>query len=162
MKSHPHKFGPHFTLLSLPDGGVELGYTHHVISLGPDPDGTLFAKAWPILRRHGMAFRNQDYREVLARLRAGDLSITPGENYRPSIKSATRSLLTPLAPLNISLEILLPNGSSFVAMEAAKATFLEVSLKGRLPLLFDVTEPGCPFEQAIWAMEKKWPDRCRG
>jgi hypothetical protein len=90
------------------------------------------------------------------------LSITPGKNYRPSIKSATRFLLTPLASLNISLEILLPNGSSFVAMEAAKATFLEVSLKGRLPLLFDVTDPGCPFEQALWAMEKKWPDRCRG
>jgi hypothetical protein len=208
MKSHPHKFGPHFTIRPLPGGGVELGYTHHTINLGPlsgsssasiakrcdssarrarpqrssiatpaasgcdssglsarDPKGAIFTEAWPIFRRHGFAFRTEDYREVLARLRTGDLAITPSKNYRPSIKSATRSLLsplTPLAPLNISLELFLPNGSSFVAMETAKATYLEIGLRGHLPLLFDITEPGCPYEKALWALEKKWPERCRG
>jgi hypothetical protein len=41
-------------------------------------------------------------------------------------------------------------------------SLLEVDLEGRLPLIFDVTEPGCPFGQTFWAIEMKWPDRCRG
>jgi hypothetical protein len=167
MKSRPHKFGPHLTILPLPGGGVELGYTHHTVNLSPDPKGTLFTEAWPIFRRHGFAFRTEDYREVLARLRAGDLTITPGKNYRPSTRSLGAPPCSPLlAPrsssLNISLELILPNGSSFVAMETAKATYLEIGLRGHLPILFDITKPGCPYEKALWGLEKKWPERCRG
>jgi hypothetical protein len=76
--------------------------------------------------------------------------------------SSRSTLLAPRSSsLNITLDLHLPNGAAFVVLKAGKKSFLEISLKSRLPLLFDVTEPGCPFEQAIWAMEKKWPDRCR-
>lgn len=62
----------------------------------------------------------------------------------------------------VSLDLHLPNGTTLVVMKSLQRTFIKVGLEGRLPLVFDVTLPGCPFEQAIWAMEKKWPDRCRG
>ena len=56
----------------------------------------------------------------------------------------------------------LPNGASFVVLKVDGRVYLEMGLKGHQPLIFDVTEPGCPFEQALWALERKWPERCRG
>ena len=171
---HRTQFGPHFTLRPLPRGGVELGYTHHFITLGPDPDGTLFAKAWPILKRHGMTFRNQDYRSLLREIIWGGLTVTKGSRYlpcrragraaEPAKKGRKDAASSPgrHQPVDMPLDLHLPNGTTFVVMKSLQRTFLEAGLEDRLPLIFDVTEPGCPFEQAIWVMEKKWPDRCAG
>lgn len=59
-------------------------------------------------------------------------------------------------------EPLLPNGTSFVVLKVDGRIYLEMGLKGRQLLIFDVTLPGCPFEKALWALERKWPERCRG
>jgi len=149
----------HLTFRALPEGGVELGYTHHVIHLGPDPKGLLFKEAWPVFRRRGMSFRTEDYRRLLSELRGGKLDVTEGGRYQPPA-----GFLQPgkWPDLEYPLEVFLSNGVSFVVMKSAKKAYLEIGLKGHLPLLFDITVPGYSYEQALMALEKKWPERYRG
>lgn len=151
--------GSHLTFRALPKGGVELGYTHHVIHLSPDPKGGLFKEAWPVFRRRGMSFRTEDYRRLLSDLRGGKLEVTEGGRYQPP----AGCLQPGKGPdLEYPLEAFLPNGASFVVMKSPKRAYLEIGLKGHLPLLFDITTPGCPYEQALMALERKWPERYRG
>jgi len=158
-KSYPLFPGSHLNIRFMPDVGVELGYTHHFLRLSPDPKGKLFKEAWSVFKRKGMSFKTEDYRRLLSDIRSGRLEIKPGGRYQPATGTLQPSkgwdILYPL-------ELFLSNGTSFVVMKTDKATYLEIGLKGHLPLLFDITLPGCPYEQAIWVLEKRWPDCCRG
>ena len=168
-------FGIHYTLRLLAGGGVALGYTHHEVLLGPDPDGQVMKAAWRVFRRFGMSVRNADYRALVLQLARGRLEVGQGTRYKPEVltwsppavgqgagSSASDGPRASAGRLEVPLEWLLPNGTSFVVLKVGGRVYLEMGLKGHQPLTFDVSLPGCPFEQALWSLERKWPERCRG
>ena len=155
------KFGAHIFIRPHADA-TELGYTHHSIML---PDG-LSGRVLGILRKHAMTFEARDFPEVITRASLGRLEVTPGKPF-PSVTHAqrTRDVRIPCESrftFGFGVEFIVYTYPRRNPSDQFQPTFLEIEQRLKPSLFFDVTDPGCPFEQGLWKVERRWPDFCRG